>query len=106
VPLTDIKASELPGQPRGSDIVGARASTGLWACLGYFLFFLMVTFPAAPGLGLLKGCLLALVLASVVVVLSKGGFALDFTVVAWTFFFVALGFLLVVRGLFEAAPGA
>ncbi len=106
MPLTGIKASELSGQPRGSDIAGVRPSTGLWACLGYFLFFLMVTFPAAPGLGLLKGCLLALVLASVVVVVPKGSFALDFTVVAWTFFFVALGFLLVVRGLFEAAPGA
>ena len=78
----------------------------MWARLGYFLFFLMVAFPAAPGLALLKACLLAVVLASVIVGALRGCFALDSAVAAWTSFFVALGCLLVVRGLFEAAPGA
>jgi len=66
----------------------------MWARLGYFLFFLMVAFPAAPGLALLKACLLAVVLASVIVGAFRGCFALDSAVAAWTSFFVALGCLL------------
>ncbi|MBZ5570405.1 MAG: O-antigen ligase family protein [Acidobacteriia bacterium] len=78
----------------------------MWTLLGYLLFFLMVAFPAAPGLTLLKGCLLVVVLISVVVRLLKGQFAPHPAVAGWTFFFVMLGFLLVLRGLFLATPGA
>jgi hypothetical protein len=78
----------------------------MWISLGYFLFFLILTFPAAPGLALVKGCLLGALLVASVVAVLKGQFALHPSVTLWTFFFVMVGAFLVLRGLFLTTPGA
>src|SRR5690242_17127550 len=66
----------------------------------------MLAFPAAPGLTLAKGCLLGVVLVSTAASSLKGRPATHPAVAGWTLFFVAVGFLLVLRGLLLATPGA
>ena len=77
------------------------------AGLVYTLFFLIVAFPAATLLYPVKAVLLGIVLVLIVIAaLIHGRFALH-PAVAWlTFFFAAFGFILVLRGLLIAAPGA
>jgi len=78
----------------------------MWAWIGYFLLFSIVAFPAAPGLTVFKACLLAFVLVLVAIGVLRGQHTVHNTLIRWTFFFVMVGFLLILRGLFLATPGA
>ena len=86
-----------------SNGISTKASAGL----GYALFFLMLTFPAAASLYPVKAVLLGVVLVLLATgALISGRLTLYPVVSLLTLFFSVFGFVLVLRGLLIESPGA
>src|SRR5256885_12134010 len=87
-----------------SSILDWESLATLPACA---LVFLLLVFPMVSALLYVKGFLLAVILATVgIVILKTGRTGLHPTVVVWTVSLSTLGFLFVLEGCFGGAPGA
>ena len=89
-----------------SNILNFRSVTTLAAWPGYILFFLMLFVPTRYQP--VKAILLALVLSIILtnILMHGGKIRIHKTVLRWTVFYLALGFLWISLGFMHDAPGA